>query len=79
MPFAGSLWHKSRPSLYLEVELEPTVVSAGVQVALGVTAVVQAGAALAVTEQEGALEGTSDWLGVLPENISDKYLEIFRT
>ena len=43
------------------------------------TAVVQAGAALAVTEQEGALEGTSDWLGVLPENISDKYLEIFRT
>ena len=66
-------------SLYLEVELEPTVVSAGVQVALGVTAVVQAGAALAVTEQEGALEGTSDWLGVLPENISDKYLEIFRT
>ena len=31
-------------------------------------AVVQTGAALAVAEQEGTLEGTFNWLGVLPEH-----------
>ena len=53
---------------YLEVELEPVVVRAAVQVGGGVAALVQPGPALRVAEQEGALEGALDGLGVPPEH-----------
>ena len=52
----------------LEVELEPVVVRAAVQVGLGVAALVQPGPALGVAEEEGALEGALDGLGVPPEH-----------
>ena len=52
----------------LEVELEPVIVGARVQIGLGVSALVEAGAALGVAEQEGAFEGALDRLRLPPEH-----------
>ena len=44
------------------------IVGAGVQIGLGAAAPVQAGPALGVAEQEGALEGAFDWLSLPSEH-----------
>ena len=44
------------------------VVGAGVQIGLGAAAPIEAGPALGVAEQEGALEGAFDRLGVSSEH-----------
>ena len=52
----------------LEVELELGVIRAGVKVGLRIAAFVEAGASFGITKQEGALEGTSDWLCIFSEH-----------